>query len=172
LIRNNHADKALPIINDTNKDNKDENGFPIITVATIFGQTAIVEKLIDLGAEINAHDTYSSDTPLMYACYMGYPQIALVLIHSGADITIKGYDGKTPLDIANDFMVNPIRSTVTEGDKMLMREVIRLLTEKQKNINNNASRGRTSSTATADPVDGGRRKTRRRRSKRRISRRR
>ena len=64
------------------------------------GLTDMVRQLIALGADVNA----SSDdgmTPLHWAAYYGHADVALVLIHSGANVNARDkYVFETPLHVA------------------------------------------------------------------------
>jgi len=137
---------AVRKLTDENKDSVDGDGFPIICVAAIFNDIAVLERLIDLEAKLDQKDKYG-DTALIYACATKNAASALLLVNAGADITIKAKDGQTALDIAK-------RKFEEDDSNPLMGTLVKLLTERKNNV-----------------VAGGRR-TRRRRSKRRITRRR
>jgi ankyrin repeat protein len=49
---------------------------------------------------VNAKDTYGW-TPLRWAAYKGYLEVAKVLLAHSADVNAKDKDGKTPLDLAD-----------------------------------------------------------------------
>jgi ankyrin repeat protein len=137
---------AVRKLTNENKDSVDLNEFPIICVAAIFNDIAVLQKLIDLNADLDQKDKYG-DTALTYACETKNAAAALLLVNAGANITIKSSDGQTALDIAK-------RKFEEDKSNPLMDELVKLLTERKNNA-----------------VAGGRR-TRRRRSKRRITRRR
>jgi ankyrin repeat protein len=58
-----------------------------------------VERLLSVGAEVNARDRYGR-TPLHWACYHGHVQVVKELREHGADIDAKDSDGNTPLPYA------------------------------------------------------------------------
>ncbi|MDQ6942506.1 MAG: ankyrin repeat domain-containing protein, partial [Candidatus Eremiobacteraeota bacterium] len=59
--------------------------------------------LIDAGADVNAHDeSRIGDTALLLAVQHGLFDIAKILVEHGADPTIPGWMGRTPLDHARD----------------------------------------------------------------------
>ncbi len=60
----------------------------------------LIQKLIDLGADVNAHD-YSGCTPLHTACSRNYYEIAQILIEHGADVNARDMIGDTPLHRAS-----------------------------------------------------------------------
>jgi ankyrin repeat protein len=59
--------------------------------------------LIDAGSDVNAHDeSRIGDTALLLAVQDGLFDIARILVEHGADPTIPGWTGRTPLDHARD----------------------------------------------------------------------
>lgn len=67
----------------------------------IFGQLAIVKKLIDFEASsINIPDV-RGDTPLHHAAKCGFPLIVKFLVDSGADLLAKNKDNQTPKEAAS-----------------------------------------------------------------------
>jgi ankyrin repeat protein len=58
-----------------------------------------VERLLSVGADVNAKDHYG-DTPLHMACYRGHVQVFQALREHGADIELKNNYGRTPLHCA------------------------------------------------------------------------
>ncbi len=63
--------------------------------ATLSGNSALAELLIELGADINA--AREGSTALTFAARTGRPAIARLLLAHGADIDPRDADGKTPL---------------------------------------------------------------------------
>ena len=142
----------------------------------------IVEYLISIGADINAKNT-SGVTPLFKIFTMDpiqdrHIKVAHILLDNEADPAIvPSY--ATNLDIIGTLeqKKNPSKELKELMDRLQTNETLGEIYKKGK-LEEVTKRNRTNSvnsvksTATTDPVDGGRRKTRRRRSKRRISRRR
>ncbi|XP_013402487.1 ankyrin-1 [Lingula anatina] len=60
---------------------------------------AVVEKLLELGADTDVHDAYKL-TPLHLACMHGNREIVKLLVEAGADTKAADDDGDTPLDVA------------------------------------------------------------------------
>ena len=66
--------------------------------ATLFGQGAVVRKIIDLGCDVNGSDK-DGNTPLHLAARCGFKGIVAVLKKNGATETKNG-GGKLPSDVA------------------------------------------------------------------------
>lgn len=67
------------------------------------GDVAMTTFLIDAGADVNAHDeSRIGDTALLLAVQHGLLEIATILVARGADPSIPGWMGRTPLDHARD----------------------------------------------------------------------
>jgi len=72
-----------------------------IEAAADGGFDKIVEILIDHGADVNPKDA-NGFTPLMRACYQGYPDTVAVLVKGGADISLKTPHGASAISIARE----------------------------------------------------------------------
>ncbi len=71
---------------------------PEIVVAAKDGDDALVEELIQKGANVNAKSALDNLPPLWWAANKGYPRVAKVLIDSGkASVDFKDGYGMTPL---------------------------------------------------------------------------
>lgn len=57
---------------------------------------------------INAQGPSNGYTPLHDAVWHGHLETARVLVEAQADLTLKGYDGKTPIDLARDYQYDEI----------------------------------------------------------------
>ncbi|HKY03303.1 MAG TPA: ankyrin repeat domain-containing protein, partial [Blastocatellia bacterium] len=87
--------KALIVqIKDTNITGK--WGYPIVTIAALYGQKDVVLALLDKGADVNAKTALGS-TPLMSAAFDGGVDVAQLLIDRGADISVEDSRGDTAL---------------------------------------------------------------------------
>ncbi|XP_045595565.2 ankyrin repeat domain-containing protein 27 isoform X1 [Procambarus clarkii] len=79
---------------------REERGYTGLHVACIFGRPAIVDMLIDLGADLHATD-FRGATPLHYAAQRGHQNAVLLLLHAGADINKCDGDSNTPLHLCS-----------------------------------------------------------------------
>ena len=62
------------------------------------GDEAMVQCLLDLGANVNVGDGLNTTTPLQRAAENGYLNIVVLLVEHGADVTGLGVEGESPLD--------------------------------------------------------------------------
>ena len=79
---------------------KDMRENPLLTVAVRAGNAAIVNVLIDGGADINAPSGDRGYSPLMDAVYTKNADLASLLLERGADPNVKGGDSQTAVCIA------------------------------------------------------------------------
>ena len=63
------------------------------------GHKAVVELLLDKGADTESRDNYSH-TPLSWAAQAGHEAVVELLLDKGAHIESRGSDGETPLSRA------------------------------------------------------------------------
>lgn len=63
------------------------------------GRYAMVELLLQYGADVNLAHAYTWETPLMKAALAGCYELVDLLLRYGADVTQKKYDGRTVLDM-------------------------------------------------------------------------
>ena len=68
--------------------------------ACIFGQVAVVRRLIDIGADVGAADG-AGNTPLHYASRCGYCPLVAFLLKNGGDKDATNNDGFSPVDVAS-----------------------------------------------------------------------
>jgi hypothetical protein len=76
-----------------------EFGVTLLTWAALFGQTEIIELLIQKGADVNAKNR-NGTTPLHGAVFLGQTEAVELLIQKGADANARTNEGATPLDIS------------------------------------------------------------------------
>ncbi|XP_045526340.1 ankyrin repeat domain-containing protein 27-like [Pieris brassicae] len=99
--------KTSPTIN-----SRDSHGLTPLHVASIHGKAAIVESLIDMGAELNATDL-NECSPLHYSASRGHQNALLLLLHSGADINKANIDKNSPLHVAvNNGHLNCVKALI------------------------------------------------------------
>ena len=85
------------------------DGWTPIHLAAFFGHTDAVNRLIALGARVNAWSTNSiHNTPLHAAVAGGRVEAALTLIAHGADVNAADAGGHTPLHIAAEGGYVPV----------------------------------------------------------------
>lgn len=78
----------------------DELGRSPLHLAVIHGQMAIVNVLINAGADVNAVDRLKKYTPLHYAAFYSYPKILMFLLSRRADLFMSDDEGNLPLHLA------------------------------------------------------------------------
>lgn len=71
----------------------------ILHYASQMGRPDIVDLMISLKTDVNAHNRYKQ-TPLHFAAVSGDQAITEKLVSSGADVNARDYNGKTPLHSA------------------------------------------------------------------------
>ncbi len=79
---------------------KDNNGWKPLYLASIGGHAATARLLIDKGADVNANDNEYRVSPLHSATVKGHKPIIKILISKGANINLKAKGGNTPLHLA------------------------------------------------------------------------
>lgn len=77
---------------------RDDLGRTVLHVASEYGHSSLMYKLIKRGAVVNAMD-YNGTTALHLACQRGHGSAALVLMHYKADVNAPDNDGNTPLHL-------------------------------------------------------------------------
>ncbi|PFX31395.1 Ankyrin repeat domain-containing protein 27 [Stylophora pistillata] len=77
---------------------RDDLGRTVLHVASEYGHSSLMYKLIKRGAVVNAMD-YNGTTALHLACQRGHSSAALVLMHYKADVNAPDNDGNTPLHL-------------------------------------------------------------------------
>jgi len=88
--------------------------------ATYHGYAEVTKVLAKHpGVDLDFQGPSNGYTPLHDALWHGYKDCARVLVEAGASVSIKGHDGKTPLDIAVEIFGND-------------DDLVRLLRSKQK----------------------------------------
>jgi hypothetical protein len=83
----------------------------LVRAITTFGENALVESLIDQGADLNERGKADGSTPLMIAAQFGNARAVSLLIEHGADLLAKDNEGKTALDYAMPYAY-PAKKTI------------------------------------------------------------
>ncbi len=68
----------------------------LILHASFWGEKNIVDRLLAIGTDVNITNDYGV-TPLMWACFKGFFEIAVILILNGADVNLQNKNGYTAL---------------------------------------------------------------------------
>ncbi len=87
-----------------NADIAESTGISLLHWAVITGRPAVIADLVKAGAEINGADDFGF-TPLMYAATIDFGNAESVkeLLKTGADRSVRNYDGRTALQQARRF---------------------------------------------------------------------
>jgi ankyrin repeat protein len=91
-------------------DARDEDGSTPLHCAVWKGHADVVELLLKLGADVNAHNNndHWGTTPLHAAAHGNQKPIAEMLIASGADVHAKNINGRTPLQETEFHKATPV----------------------------------------------------------------
>ena len=81
-------------------DCKDTNGRTPLSWATENGREAMVELLLERGADLESKDAEYGQTPLSWAAENGHEAVVKLLLERGADVDSKNEWGRTPLSWA------------------------------------------------------------------------
>ena len=76
-----------------------------------------VQFLIQVGAQVNAGDGQLM-TPLHWAAYMGYPEVARILLEHGADVSLRTESGYVPLHFVSN------RGNKDEGERLVLARLL------------------------------------------------
>lgn len=83
-------------------NSRDDRGLTALHIASLYGQVAVVDFLLRLGANVNDADADGA-TPLHCASSRGYQNTLLLLLHAEADLNATDTRGNTPLHLATDY---------------------------------------------------------------------
>ena len=81
-------------------DVSDEIGYTALHRATMSNRTDVIERLLHEGADVNRQTGYRKETPLHITARYNKTKAAQLLLNNRADISLKNYCNKTPLDEA------------------------------------------------------------------------
>lgn len=76
-------------------DVEDHEGNTPLSEAACYGETEIVEYLLEMGAHLDTRNSQGR-TPLWRATYNGHEEVVKMLLEAGADPTIENKDGEPP----------------------------------------------------------------------------
>ncbi|XP_042857758.1 ankyrin repeat domain-containing protein 65-like isoform X1 [Penaeus japonicus] len=77
------------------------------------GQEAVVETLLNFGAQVNAKDAFG-ETPLHWASWNGHHAVAETLLEKGGEVNAKDDEGQTPLHFASEKGHDAVAETLLE----------------------------------------------------------
>lgn len=81
-------------------DTRDKKGVPLLGLAVRTGNQAMVDLLLDAGAQIDTQSEDRGNSALMDAVAGGHERIARRLVEAGANVNLKSKDGQTALVLA------------------------------------------------------------------------
>ena len=94
-----------------------------LMLATMNGNTAIVEALIARGAKVQAQDASLGTTPLHNAADTGNTAVAEALIKNGSQVDVRDWIGRTPLmSAAMSGKVAMVRFLIAKGARVTARD--------------------------------------------------
>jgi len=94
--------QIMKVIEDAGEDKVERivesevGGLPLLHLNCILDQIEMAKELIGLGVNVNAKDAADKQTALHVAAGLNNEEFVELLIKSGADISIKDNEGKTP----------------------------------------------------------------------------
>lgn len=90
--------------------------------ASAYGITQLVEKLIDVGANVNATNSFGY-TPLLEACHRGFQNIVELLVKGGADLQYI-----PPADKSNSspFVSAPAQTALSESARCGFHRIVQV----------------------------------------------
>lgn len=101
--KRNEIDTVLQLIATGTKVNvADFEGRSCIRTASREGHAELVDTILKMGGKVNGLNTFSKDCALHLACKFKRWQVVVLLVQSGADVTIKNMQGQTPVDVCSD----------------------------------------------------------------------
>ena len=84
-------------------DARSEGGYTPLYIASQNGHLAVMKRLLEKGADVNARNTLTEQTPLMAAAYNAGPEAIELLAAAKADLNAVDYSKRSALDMAVDL---------------------------------------------------------------------
>ncbi|CAL2049545.1 hypothetical protein CAEBREN_09821 [Caenorhabditis brenneri] len=103
-VQNGELDAVKQSVNEKNV-HEIHNGRTAVQIAADYGQAAVIDYLISIGANIQEKDKYGI-TPLLSAVWEGHFDAVKLLLQHGADRHISAPDGTALIDCTEE---EPIR---------------------------------------------------------------
>ena len=91
---------AVNILNAQNQRNSSEPALTPLHIAAATGNLEEVQSLLEQGAEIEAENRYTGETPIFYAVTNQHRDTVRYLIAENANIDVQRNNGDTPLHVA------------------------------------------------------------------------
>uniref|UniRef100_A0A8R1HS11 ANK_REP_REGION domain-containing protein n=1 Tax=Caenorhabditis japonica TaxID=281687 RepID=A0A8R1HS11_CAEJA len=99
-VQNGELDAVKQTVNEKNI-HEVYNGRTAVQIAADYGQTAVIDYLISIGANIQDKDKYGI-TPLLSAVWEGHIDSVKLLLQHGADRSIQAPDGTALIDCTEE----------------------------------------------------------------------
>lgn len=123
-----------------------QDGATPLMFSAMLGHLPIVQLLVEKGCNINAQDVVNGWTALMQAIFHGQKEVAVHLMHAGADVTVPAKSGCNAFDMASI-----IADVDTELYRLIAAHAVPVVVPQQRGI---SSQSRTSSTDTVNRKTG------------------
>jgi ankyrin repeat protein len=79
-------------------DIADKDGKTSLAVAAFFGHAAVVNSLLERGANANSQNKFG-ETPLHWAVTYGYEEVIRNLLENGVQVNLRNSVGEAPLHL-------------------------------------------------------------------------
>jgi len=100
-LDNGHTQRALPVLEQgANPNAQDVRGWTALMYAGMAGQTPVIKKLLDKGAQVATKNDQDGTTALLNAVVFGDPDAVRLLLSKGADVNTQNKKGETALKLA------------------------------------------------------------------------
>ncbi|MCY3884911.1 MAG: ankyrin repeat domain-containing protein [Gammaproteobacteria bacterium] len=110
----------------------------LLLIATIQNRSDIVDVLLKAGAKVDAQNQMSGATALVAAAFLGFNDVAEILINAGADPSITDYQGSNAMSMldldyeSSQYIASMIEIELASEEELTKgREAIRALLEEE-----------------------------------------